>query len=161
MQNPTRRAYWIFPLDIRGQATFVCNCQLKFAVYMIHTIRAGKILKKATSPFGVVAGTRSIAAERMITYKTADQLDPWKSSLAVPLFSRPKMAKAIKSRYRAFWAVLLSGSCTDHQLPVGTAHQPTLHEIVYLLSDVLVIIHTARHSSVRLTVSLHQPCGLV
>jgi hypothetical protein len=66
------------------------------------TIKAGKMLKKATSPFGVVAGTRSIAAERMITYRTADQLDPWESSLAVPLFSRPKMAKAIKSRYRAF-----------------------------------------------------------
>lgn len=28
------------------------------------------MLKKATKPFGVVAGTRSIAAERMMTYRT-------------------------------------------------------------------------------------------
>jgi hypothetical protein len=119
------------------------------------------MLKKATSPFGVVAGTRSIAAERMITYRTADQLDPWVSSLAVPLFSRPKMAKAIKSRYRAFWAVLGSGSCAGNQLPDGTLHRPTFYEIVYFFSDVLVIIKAARQSSVRLTVSLHQSCRFV
>ena len=39
------------------------------------TIKAGKILKKATNPFGVVAGTRSSAADRMITYSTKHQTD--------------------------------------------------------------------------------------
>jgi hypothetical protein len=63
-------------------------------------------LKKATRPFGVVAGTRSIAADRMITYNTINQLKPYyRKKGAVPLLSRPKMAKAIKSRYLAFWAL--------------------------------------------------------
>lgn len=53
VQNPTRRVYLIVPLEMSGQATFVSS--------------AGKMLKNATIPLGVSAGTRSSAAERMIT----------------------------------------------------------------------------------------------
>lgn len=87
VQKPTRRAYWILPRDINGQATFVyalsadedaLDCDLKACEL---TIRAGKMLKNATSPFGVVAGTRSSAADRMITYSTKRQLDPLESDI--------------------------------------------------------------------------------
>lgn len=53
VQKPTRRAYRICPFDTSGQHTLAMS--------------AGKMLKKATMPFGVEAGTRSSAAERMMT----------------------------------------------------------------------------------------------
>lgn len=53
VQKATRRPYRIFPLDNSGHNTFVNN--------------AGKMLNSATTPFGVEAGTRSSAAERIIT----------------------------------------------------------------------------------------------
>ncbi len=56
VHNATRRPYWISPLDSRGQKTFEST--------------AGRMLKKATTPLGVVDETRSKAAERMITYRT-------------------------------------------------------------------------------------------
>jgi hypothetical protein len=56
VQNQTRRPYRILPLERIGYATLAS--------------RAGKTLKKATTPLGVVEGTRSSAAERMITYRT-------------------------------------------------------------------------------------------
>lgn len=37
-------------------------------------MRAGKILKKATNPLGVLAGTRSRAADKMMTYSTNDDM---------------------------------------------------------------------------------------
>lgn len=53
VQNSMRRVYRISPEDMNGQPTLA--------------IRAGKMLKSATTPLGVVAGTRSSAADRMIT----------------------------------------------------------------------------------------------
>lgn len=57
-QHPIKRlTYLIFPLNIYGHPTFA--------------MRAGAILQKAMIPFGVEGGTRSRAAERIITYNTA------------------------------------------------------------------------------------------
>ena len=53
VQNRMRCLYWIWPEDISGQSTLVIN--------------AGKMLNSATTPLGVEAGTRSSAADRMIT----------------------------------------------------------------------------------------------
>jgi hypothetical protein len=57
VQNATLFPYRIFPFETSGQATFVRS--------------AGKMLKNATTPLGVDADTRSSAADRMITYRTA------------------------------------------------------------------------------------------
>lgn len=59
VQNNTLRLYWIVPEDIKGQRTLVK--------------RAGRILNSATTPLGVEAGTKSNAADRIITYRTIDQ----------------------------------------------------------------------------------------
>ena len=57
-QQPINRfAYLIFPFRKYGQA--------------ILATRAGVILQKRIKPFGVDGGTRSKAAERIITYNTA------------------------------------------------------------------------------------------
>lgn len=40
-------------------------------------IRAGKILQKAIMPFGVEGGTKSSAADRMITYNTGEASQEW------------------------------------------------------------------------------------
>jgi len=53
VQNKMRCLYRICPDEISGQRTLVNS--------------AGKMLNNATTPFGVEAGTRSSAAERMIT----------------------------------------------------------------------------------------------
>ena len=55
--HPTmRRAYRIFPLRKYGQPSFANN--------------AGNMLQNAMMPLGVDGGTRSSAAERMMTYRT-------------------------------------------------------------------------------------------
>jgi len=66
VQKPTRRRYWICPLDMSGQNTLALLLAFKLRGKKL-TRSAGKMLKNATMPFGVVAGTRSSAAERMIT----------------------------------------------------------------------------------------------
>lgn len=53
VQNRTRRAYRIWPVEMRGQKTLVSS--------------AGRMLNSATIPLGVEAGTRSSAADRMMT----------------------------------------------------------------------------------------------
>lgn len=53
VQNKTLRLYRIVPDEMIGHNTFVKS--------------AGKMLNSATTPLGVVDGTRSKAAERMIT----------------------------------------------------------------------------------------------
>ena len=52
--------YRIRPFRMYGQPTFAT--------------RAGAILQKAIMPFGVEGGTRSRAAERMMTYSTGDAI---------------------------------------------------------------------------------------
>ena len=55
--HPTmRRAYRIFPLRKYGHPSFANN--------------AGNMLQNAMMPLGVDGGTRSSAAERMMTYRT-------------------------------------------------------------------------------------------
>lgn len=57
-QQPINRlAYRIRPLRIYGQPTFATN--------------AGNMLQKAMMPFGVEGGTKSSAADNIITYSTA------------------------------------------------------------------------------------------
>ena len=53
VQNAMRRVYCTLPFEMRGQATFART--------------AGRILKNVTMPFGVVLGTKSSAADKMIT----------------------------------------------------------------------------------------------
>lgn len=50
-----RREYLILPREMYGHATLAMS--------------AGKMLKKATTPLGVVVDTRSRAAERMMTWE--------------------------------------------------------------------------------------------
>ena len=71
-QQPINRfEYLIFPFRKYGQA--------------ILAIRAGVILQKRIKPFGVDGGTRSKAAERMITYKTAKNFRTHSASQAMVL----------------------------------------------------------------------------
>jgi hypothetical protein len=53
VQKATRLPYLIVPLDSNGQQTLAMS--------------DGKTLKKAIMPLGISAGTRSSAAERMMT----------------------------------------------------------------------------------------------
>ena len=53
--------YRIRPFRMYGQPTFAT--------------RAGAILQKAIMPFGVEGGTRSRAAERMMTYNTGNAIN--------------------------------------------------------------------------------------
>lgn len=79
----TRRLYRIFPLRKYGHPS-LAN-------------RAGNMLQKAMIPFGVDGGTRSSAAERMMTYKTGTgssfQLPTQNASGYTPLLISPKRKK--------------------------------------------------------------------
>lgn len=83
------------PVEMSGQNTLAWGQKM---LELWHTIRAGKMLKKATMPFGVDAGTRSCAADRMTTYRTGVRSVV---AAALPLFSNPKIRNAVKSLLRA------------------------------------------------------------
>lgn len=70
VQKPILRPYRICPTEMRGQKTFAYTLGVVGVADGDGdglTSKAGKMLKKATRPFGVVGGTKSSAAERIIT----------------------------------------------------------------------------------------------
>lgn len=118
VQNVTRFVYLTVPFEMSGQNTFART--------------AGNTLKKATMPLGVVAGTRSIAADRIITYSTAFSDACYGCSFVkdgVPLLRSPNMRKDQKSLGRAYFEggeVCCSCAADQYTSVVGDVSAPAM-----------------------------------